>query len=228
MSTELVTAHAGKNHVESADIGALYAGCFGAGRYALDVGEGLAVSMADANTLHIGTGGFMLDGRWVRVTGTGEDVKVANGSQGSYRKDLVVYTYTRDPSSGNVESGAWGVVQGAAASSESAAVAPTIAEGSILDGDLTAAVAVAEVDLAGLTPTAKLLLPSVASLKSLGDSVSRAQSAANMATTKCNELGNRAYLPDYKKGQGAGGHTIGFAWDVGLKVYIDGSLQRSL
>lgn len=173
MSTELVTAHAGKSHVESADIGALYAGAFGSGRYALDVGEGLAVSMTDSNTLHIGTGGFIFDGRWVRVTGTGEDVKIANGTQASYRKDLVVYTYTRDPSSSNIESGAWSVVQGTAASSESGAVVPEITEGSILDGDLTASVAVAEVDLAGLTPTAKLLLPCVSSLSGLRDSVSQ-------------------------------------------------------
>ena len=177
MSTELVTAHAGKSHVGSADIGALYAGAFGSGRYALDVGEGLAVSMTDSNTLHIGTGGFIFDGRWVRVTGTGEDVKIASGTQASYRKDLVVYTYTRDPSSSNIESGAWSVVQGTAASSESGAVVPEITEGSILDGDLAASVAVAEVDLAGLTPTAKLLLPCVSPLSGLRDSVSRLEAA---------------------------------------------------
>lgn len=173
MSTELVTAHAGKNHVDASDIGALYAGALGGGRYALDVGEGLAVSMTDANTLHIGTGGFIFDGRWVRVTDGGEDVKIANGSQGAYRKDLVTYTYTRDPSSGNIEEGKWGVAQGTAASKESDAKVPAIEEGDILDGALTATCAVAEVDLDGLTPTAKLLLPSVASLKTLGDSVSQ-------------------------------------------------------
>lgn len=177
MSTELVTAHSGENHVEAADVGALYAGAFGSGRYALDVGEGLAVSMTDPNTLHIGTGGFIFDGRWVRVTGTGEDVKIANGAQASYRKDLVVYTYTMDPSSGSIESGTWGVVQGTPATSASAATVPEITEGSILDGDLTASVAVAEVDLAELTPTAKLLLPCVSSLSGLRDSVSRAEAS---------------------------------------------------
>lgn len=173
MSTELVTAHAGQNHVDSADIGELYAGAFGSGRYALDVGERLAVGMTDANTLHIGTGGFIFDGRWVRVTGSGEDIKIANGGQGMFRKDLVAYVYSRDPSSGNIESGSWVVVQGEPASTEAAATAPAIDEGSILDGDLKAACAVAEVDVAGLTPTAKLLLPCVASLKAVGDSVSR-------------------------------------------------------
>lgn len=175
MSTELVTAHAGQNHVDSADIGELYAGAFGSGRYALDVGERLSVGMTDANTLHIGTGGFIFDGRWVRVTGSGEDIKIANGGQGMFRKDLVAYVYSRDPSSGNIESGSWVVVQGEPASTEAAANAPAIDEGSILDGDLKAACAVAEVDVAGLTPTAKLLLPCVASLKAVGDSVSQAR-----------------------------------------------------
>lgn len=196
MSTELVTAHAGQNHVDSADIGELYAGAFGSGRYALDVGERLAVGMTDANTLHIGTGGFIFDGRWVRVTGSGEDIKIANGGQGMFRKDLVAYVYSRDPSSGNIESGSWVVVQGEPASTEAAATAPAIDEGSILDGDLKAACAVAEVDVAGLTPTAKLLLPCVASLKAVGDSVSRIKIASGGAHIYgCDVTLDVSYIP---------------------------------
>lgn len=176
MTTELVTAHAGKNHVGSEDVGALYAGALGSGRFAFDVGEGLAVTMTDANTVRIGTGVFLMDGRQVRVK-EAESVKVANGSQGAFRKDLVVYTYRRDPSNGNVEEGAWSVLQGTAASKEVEAKAPGYTAGNILDGDLTATVAVAEVSLSGLTPAARLLLPSVASLRKLGDSVSRARNA---------------------------------------------------
>lgn len=172
MATELVTAHSGQNHVGSDDIGALYAGALGNGRFALDVGEGMAVSMTDANTLRIGTGGFLFDGRWVRVTDA-EKVKIANGTQGAFRKDLVVYTYRRSPSSGNVETGEWAVIQGTAASTEAGAVPPEVKQASILDGDLEVQCPVAEVDLSGLTPTARLLLSSVASLKSVGDSVSR-------------------------------------------------------
>ena len=172
MTTELVTAHAGRNHVGSEDAGAMQAAAFGAGRYAVELGDNLAVTMDDANTVRIGTGGFFLDGRFVRVS-EAETVKVANGSQGAYRRDLVTYTYKRDPSNGNVETGEWGVLQGTAAAKESDAKAPGYTAGNVLDGGLTATVAVAEVDLAGLTPTARLLLPSVASLKSLGESVSR-------------------------------------------------------
>ena len=172
MSIELVTGHAGRNHVDSEDVGAFYAGVVGKGRYALDVGENLAVTMSDANTVRIGTGLFVMDGRYVRVKDA-ESVKVANGAQAAYRKDLVVCTYTRDPSNGNVEGVAVSVLQGKAAAKESDAKVPTFEEGDILNGDLKATVALAEVDLAGLAPTAKLLLPNVASLKTLGESVSQ-------------------------------------------------------
>lgn len=172
MSIELVTGHAGRNHVDSEDVGAFYAGVVGKGRYALDVGENLAVTMSDANTVRIGTGLFVMDGRYVRVKDA-ESVKVANGAQAAYRKDLVVCTYTRDPSNGNVEGVAVSVLQGKAAPKESDANVPTFEKGDILNGDLKATVALAEVDLAGLTPTARLLMPNVASLKTLGESVSQ-------------------------------------------------------
>lgn len=172
MATEIVTAKAGTNHVDSEDIGALYAGGFGKGRYALDLGNGLKCSMRDANTLVIDTGGIMFDGRFVRVK-TAESLTVTNGTQSQYRKDLAVLTYKRDASNNNIETVSWSVLRGTPASSESAAKAPTLTEGSILDGDATASVAVAEVDLAGLTPTCKLLLPTVSSLSSLGESVAK-------------------------------------------------------
>ena len=172
MATEIVTAKAGTNHVDSEDIGALYAGGFGKGRYALNLGNNLKCSMRDANTLVIDTGGIMFDGRFVRVK-TAESLTVTNGTQSQYRKDLAVLTYKRDASNNNIETVSWSVLRGTPASSESAAKVPAITEGSILDGDATASVAVAEVDLAGLTPTCKLLLPTVSSLSSLGESVSK-------------------------------------------------------
>lgn len=172
MATEIVTAKAGTNHVDSEDIGALYAGGFGKGRYALNLGNNLKCSMRDANTLVIDTGGIMFDGRFVRVK-SAESLTVTNGTQSQYRKDLAVLTYKRDASNNNIESVSWSVLRGTPASSKSEAKAPTFTEGSILDGDATAVLAVAEVDLAGLTPSCKLLLPTVTSLATLGDSVSQ-------------------------------------------------------
>lgn len=172
MATEIVTAKAGTNHVDSEDIGALYAGGFGKGRYALELGNNLKCSMRDANTLVIDTGGIMFDGRFVRVK-SAEALTVTNGTQSQYRKDLAVLTYKRDSSNNNIETVSWSVLRGKPASSKSAAALPAFTKGSILDGDATASVAVAEVDLAELTPTCKLLLPTVTSLASLGDSVSQ-------------------------------------------------------
>lgn len=163
MATEIVTAKAGTNHVDSEDIGALYAGGFGPGRYALAIGENLKCTMKDANTLVIGTGGLMFDGRFVRVKNA-EELTVTNGTQGQWRKDLAVLTYERDTSNNNIETVSWEVVRGTPAASESAAKAPSIETGSILDGDEKARVAVAEVDLNGLSPTCKLLLSSVRQL----------------------------------------------------------------
>lgn len=209
MSIELVTGHAGRNHVDSEDVGAFYAGVVGKGRYALDVGENLAVTMSDANTLRIGTGLFVMDGRYVRVKDA-ESVKVANGAQAAYRKDLVVCTYTRDPSNGNVEDVAVSVLQGKAAAKESDAKVPTFEKGDILNGDLKATVALAEVDLAGLAPTARLLLPNVASLKTLGESVSRTQSfssggvtairAGSLCMVSASMIGSPVAIPAWSSG----------------------------
>lgn len=65
-----------------------------------------------------------------------------------------------------------------------------------------------------------------ATLKSLQDSVSQAQSTADAAAKSCKELGGRDYLPDCIYGQ-AGGHTIGFSWNGTLSVYVDGTLVRT-
>lgn len=223
-----MTGHAGRNHVDSEDVGAFYAGVVGKGRYALDVGENLAVTMSDANTLRIGTGLFVMDGRYVRVKDA-ESVKVANGAQAAYRKDLVVCTYTRDPSNGNVEDVAVSVLQGKAAAKESDAKVPTFEEGDILNGDLKATVALAEVDLAGLTPTARLLLPNVASLKTLRESASRdrlhrgvyALSAAldgwdGFVTVTTNVYNDETGMWEYGKGGFA--NLRGYIWSYDLSA----------
>lgn len=181
MATEIVTAKAGTNHVDSEDIGALYAGGFGPGRYALAIGENLKCTMKDANTLVIGTGGLMFDGRFVRVKNA-EELTVTNGTQGQWRKDLAVLTYERDTSNNNIETVSWEVVRGTPAASESAAKAPSIETGSIIDGDEKARVAVAEVDLNGLSPTCKLLLSSVRQLTETNKLLDKTRESVSLNT----------------------------------------------
>ena len=166
MTTHIVTASTGKPHVTSSDDGALHAAVSGEGRYLLNSGDRLKVSMSDSNTLTIATGALMMDGRFIRVDSP-ETVKIANGAQGTYRKDLVVLHYRRDVADNGYESVTWEVAQGTAASTAANAKAPSIVTGNILNGDTDARVAVAEVDLAGLSPTPKLLLKKLDSLSDI-------------------------------------------------------------
>lgn len=172
MAFELITGHAGRNHVDSADMGEAFAGIVGKGRYILDTGEGMACTMSDSNTLTVGTGSMLMDGRIVRNE-TAATFKIANGTQGQYRHDLACLRYTLDRSNDSIESVEQVVLQGTPATTASEAKDPEYKAGDILSGDLSATVPIARVKLDSLTPTCEAMLGSVTSLKSLGDSVSR-------------------------------------------------------
>ena len=171
MAFELITGHAGRNHVDSADIGEAFAGIVGKGRYILDTGEGMACSMADSNTLTVGTGTMLMDGRIVRNE-TAATFKIANGTQGQYRHDLACLRYTLDRSNDSIESVEQVVLQGTPATTAGEAKDPGYEAGDILAGDLSATVPIARVKLDNLTPTCEAMLGSVTSLKTLGEPVS--------------------------------------------------------
>lgn len=171
MAFDLITGHAGRNHVDSADMGEAFAGIVGKGRYILDTGEGMACSMTDSNTLTVGTGSMLMDGRIVRNE-TAATFKIANGTQGQYRHDLACLRYTLDRSNDSIESVEQVVLQGTPATTASEAKDPEYEAGDILSGDLSATVPIARVKLDNLTPTCEAMLDSVASLAALGDSVS--------------------------------------------------------
>lgn len=171
MAFELITGHAGRNHVDSADMGEAFAGIVGKGRYILDTGDGMACSMADSNTLTVGTGSMLMDGRIVRNE-TAATFKIANGAQGKYRHDLACLRYTLDRSNDSIESVEQVVLQGTPATTASEAKDPEYEAGDILSGDLSATVPIARVKLDNLTPTCEAMLGSVTSLKTLGESVS--------------------------------------------------------
>lgn len=171
MAFELITGHAGRNHVDSADMGEAFAGIVGKGRYILDTGEGMACTMSNSSTLTVGTGSMLMDGRIVRNE-TAATFKIANGTQGQYRHDLACLRYTLDRSNNSIESVEQVVLQGTPATTADGAKDPDYEAGDILAGDLTATVPIARVKLDNLTPTCEAMLGSVTSLKSLGDSVS--------------------------------------------------------
>lgn len=175
MAFELITGHAGRNHVDSADMGEAFAGIVGKGRYILDTGDGMACSMADSNTLTVGTGSMLMDGRIVRNE-TAATFKIANGTQGQYRHDLACLRYKLDRSNDSIESVEQVVLQGTPATTAGEAKDPEYEAGDILSGDLSATVPIARVKLDNLTPTCEAMLGSVTSLKSLGESVSQGSS----------------------------------------------------
>lgn len=188
MAFELITGHAGRNHVDSADMGEAFAGIVGKGRYILDTGEGMACSMADSNTLTVGTGSMLMDGRIVRNE-TAATFKIANGTQGQCRHDLACLRYTLDRSNDSIESVEQVVLQGTPATTASEAKDPEYEAGDILSGDLSATVPIARVKLDNLTPTCEAMLGSVTSLKALGESVSQATITKPIAGVTCVRVG---------------------------------------
>lgn len=209
MAFELITGHAGRNHVDSADMGEAFAGIVGKGRYILDTGEGMACAMSDSNTLTVGTGSMLMDGRIVRNE-TAAAFKIANGAQGQYRHDLACLRYTLDRSNDSIESVEQVVLQGTPATTASEAKDPEYEAGDILSGDLSATVPIARVKLDNLTPTCEALLGSVTSLKSLGDSVSR----------------DREKLGKIKLHNGNGKEVNFFTWGNQAQITIEGTGHR--
>ena len=140
MTVHLVTGHAGKIHVTSAEQAQYNAYVFGDGVYII---SGCEASVVDENTIHIGEGTMLVQGRHVNVNSGGDDVTIKNGVSGQRRRDLVCLTYTMDTGSG-IEECSFTVVQG---ESGSDFVTPVLEEQSILKGDNPCSVALFTVDI---------------------------------------------------------------------------------
>lgn len=152
MAIELVTGHAGSAHVSSEDVGLYQSLTAGSGRYVL--GDAPTLTMTDANTLSISPCSLLVDGRYVRLTGT-NTIAILSGAQTGQRIDIVYVRYAQ--ASDGTESASLGVKTGDTATT---ATAPTLDyTGSILDGDQTVDIEIARVTLDGLTPTATWTLP---------------------------------------------------------------------
>ena len=131
MAVELVTGYAGKAHVSSSEDGARQAGTVGTGMYALEtVDEPLKATLENANTVTVGPGDVLINGRHVQLTGS-TTFAVPVGTQGQQTSNLLVLRYEI------AEDGTEGVtavtLTGEPATSDPQD--PTLATGSILDGD---------------------------------------------------------------------------------------------
>lgn len=156
MAYNLITGRDEVDHVTSDDMGTLYALTKGDGRYKLDEIE---CTVIDANTVHVSAGNLLIDGRHFRNSAEGENLTIANGSQGMNRIDLIVSRYEYETIGEDyLEHGDLVVIQGTATSGEPDV--PECAGGSILNNDSIVEVPLFTVPITGIavgTPSACLL-----------------------------------------------------------------------
>lgn len=131
MAVELVTGYAGKAHVSSSEDGARQAGTVGTGMYALEtVEEPLKATLENANTVTIGPGDVLINGRHVQLTGS-TTFAVPVGTQGMQTSNLLVLRY--ELAEDETESVTAITLTGEPAASDPQD--PELATGSVLDGD---------------------------------------------------------------------------------------------
>lgn len=145
MSVELVTGYAGAAHITAADDGEFNASVIGSGKYVLPYGDEFACTVIDNNTVRIGTGDALFEGRHV-IVHNAEDVSIDSGTASLNRIDLVCIKYERDSITG-VESASLAVIKGTAAATPSD---PTVPSGSILSGAIEAYMPLWRIKLTGI------------------------------------------------------------------------------
>lgn len=148
MAVHLVTGHAGTPHVTSADQGAQNSVLHGEGAYIV---SGLSCTMTNANTAHVDVGSMFLNGRFVMVTGNGQDVAIDSGAVGVTRTDLICARY--ELAGNGTESVAIVCKKGAAGGA-----VPSYTEGNILEGATVAEFPMYRVELNGITVSAPVAI----------------------------------------------------------------------
>lgn len=153
MAIELITGHADAAHVSSADARAFNAHTISDTSCCFLDGEP-TLTMADANTLTIGACEMLAQGAHVRITGT-ESLTIQSGTQSYTRIDVVNLHYEQDEDTG-VETVELQVVTGTPAASNPETPTTEYTGLSILDGERIVDIPIAQVTVAGLTPTPAL------------------------------------------------------------------------
>ena len=145
---ELVTGFKGEAHISAENWADLNRGLAGDGSYVLPVGEQFRAELVTNNLLKIYDGCGIFQGRQVVIpAGQSDEITIENGSQGEKRIDIVGVRYVKDESS-KIETTESVYVKGTPA--ESDPVAPSLEEGNIRAGDLTADWPLYELELDGL------------------------------------------------------------------------------
>lgn len=115
---EIIDGYRGQTHVTPSKVGTCGLGLISPSSCILNTGNKLSCQTVAGNRIRILDGAFVIQGRrgWI-APGAYDEVTIENGSQGEYRKDIIVIEYTRDSESG-IENFALKVVKGTPASSD--------------------------------------------------------------------------------------------------------------
>lgn len=168
MAVKLVTGYSGTEHVTSSDDGARQAGTVGTGMYVLEtVEDPLAATLENANTVTVGPGDVLINGRHVQLTGS-TTFAIPVGTQGQQTSNLLVLRY--DVAEDGTESVTPQTLTGQPASASPAD--PALATGDILAGDAPVDMPLYRVVTTGIETAQPVRLfstiPPIASLPGVG------------------------------------------------------------
>lgn len=97
----LVTGYAGEAHITAEDHGSFNAALTNGGNYVLQRGNRLSASIINNTTVRVLDGDLLIQGRHIRLPDSSYvDLAIETGTQGKYRKDLIVARYTRNTATG--------------------------------------------------------------------------------------------------------------------------------
>ncbi len=101
MSMKIITGSTGTTHVTSNNDGEFNLGIFGNGIVVMPNGSRLSATLVDNNTIRIGDGDVVLQGRHGLIEpGTTEEVNISTGAVDFKRNDLIVVRYQLDVNTG--------------------------------------------------------------------------------------------------------------------------------
>jgi len=150
-------------HITAQQLRNTYAGIFGGDTHILDTGSKLAATVVSATEVQIADGVMIAQGCTASIEhGETESLTIANGSQGMFRKDLIVARYTKTAGTG-VENMALAVITGTPASASPAV--PSHNTGVIADGDSPIDFPLYVVNLDGISITSVDALVDTISIK---------------------------------------------------------------
>ena len=179
---ELVTAHAGENHISAADLAAMYRGLLVADDVVLSDGDKLSCTMLNANTAQIGTGSCMLQAHHARVE-VAEQVTIESGAPGYNRNDLIVARYTLG--NGNEQTVYLDAIKGTAVSGT--ASDPAYASGDIDGGDTLVEFPIWRIPISGVNVgTPERIMPCVDTLQDQVDTLRESVSWVSINRTCTN------------------------------------------